>query len=232
MLVAELVQDRRSHGRIGKVLPMSLLKVLPTSSPHALPSPLLPPARPEPLRRGEGPRRRGRRPYRNRCATICLPRPARNERGEGWGEGLFLGSWSQCMRRSKRRLAMNWGGDGLVPAAFQRGTARSGDEPSPPPFMVYWNDNAGSGSCVICGVLEPASGCSTGSASSTGSGPSSISGGCPGCPSWAPEAPLASIASCRILGYSWLSSSASCWASSQSKSLVPLPVRPLTVDFH
>jgi len=35
---------------------------------------------------GEGPRA-------HRCATIDLPRPARNERGEGWGEGLFLGSW-------------------------------------------------------------------------------------------------------------------------------------------
>jgi 4-hydroxybenzoate polyprenyltransferase len=66
-----------------------------------LPSPLLPPARPEPLRRGEGPRRRGRRPYANRCATNDLPRPARNERGEGWGEGLFVGSWSQCMRKTK-----------------------------------------------------------------------------------------------------------------------------------
>ena len=48
------------------------------------------------------PRRRGRRPYRNRRATIGLPRPARNERGEGWGEGLFLGSWSQCMRSRAR----------------------------------------------------------------------------------------------------------------------------------
>ena len=46
--------------------------------------------------------------YRNGRATIWLPRPARNERGEGWGEGLLLpGSWSQCMRKSERRLSMN-----------------------------------------------------------------------------------------------------------------------------
>jgi len=37
-------------------------------------------------------------------AMIGLPRPARNERGEGWGEGLFLCSWSQCMRKVERQL--------------------------------------------------------------------------------------------------------------------------------